>query len=308
MKKNKRTSDPFEEIQQVMDGFMVEAGRLLKSAGLELPDEPMPNVEFSNEPVRCYDPASGIIDFDPSKHYGYLEALGAYHPSDRQPEDRLFLLFPANINSVAARFTFTHTCLTAMDKGFKRLVDRHFRQITALVLCHEVAHWLVHRSISANGSRMGDLRYQKNDEIFFHEGLAQALVFAAFENLPEYIPSSWSNGPDLHDIMWWMETGQPQQYIAYKRLGFDGVKILKAMDYLRSIQLQSFEMLEQVVNQMKDGDVPDQHKIFELFLKTPFTPYFQVETMPDVECYLKANLPSTFYDHRGIIYGSRYGL
>ena len=56
-----------------------------------------------------------------------------------------------------------------------------FDRIVNLVICHEIAHWLFHRTKNEQGKTIGMIHYVKNDAIFFHEALAQSLVWEIFK-------------------------------------------------------------------------------------------------------------------------------
>jgi len=297
------------EIKKIADAFIHEAGILLRSAGLEIPEESMPSIKISHMQVRCYDPGSGIHDFDPQKHYGYLEALGAYYPGDEdKPESRQLLIFPHHILQVAELLTTQYSPFSKGDKEFDKDLPMSFDRIVNLVICHEIAHWLFHRTKNEQGKTLGMIHYVKNDAIFFHEALAQSLVWEIFKKSLGGIPTEEKNYPSMKTIMAWMESGQPQQYIAYKRLGERTDIVLQAFGKLMSSGLQSFEILEQTVKQISKGENSEYESIFEKFLLNPFTPIFQEESMPEVAAYLRKNLPNLEQKFRGSIYGQRYHL
>lgn len=289
--------DANEDMEYIINGFVMQLGMLFKKAGFNLPETEMPEIKYSNASVRCYDPAFGIYDFDPVKHYGYLEALGAYFPCDEKPEERRFELFTQNIKDVAAIYTIAKTTIPFQDPAFRPIYEMHVKDITALILCHEIAHWFVHQCTDSSGMPIGELQYRLNDEIFFHEGLAQALVFNGLQEFDH-----------LLELLLWMEGGQPQQYIAYKRLGFDCGVVLQSLQIVNQIGMQSFELLEQTVLAHADNNMPHKPDILKNFLTQPITPEFQRESMEDVFNYLIAEQSELAEKYRGIYHASKFNV
>ncbi len=271
------TFDATEDMEYIIKGFVMQIGMLFKEAG--------------------FDPAIGIHDFDPIKNYGYLEAMGAYFPCDEKPEERRFELFTQNIKDVAAIYTITQTTTPIQDPAFRAIYELNVIDITALVLCHEIAHWFVHQCADNSGIAIGKLQYSLNDEIFFHEGLAQALVFYGLQEFEHIL-----------ELMLWMEGGQPQQYIAYKRLGFDCGKIFNALQIVNQTGMQSFELLEQTVISHALNNQPKIPDILNKFLTQPITPEFQKESMDDFFQYLLASQPEMAKKFRGTYYASKFNV
>ena len=297
MKTTLPTFDATEDMGYIINEFVMEIGMLLKEAGFDLPETEMPEILYSNSSVRCYDPAIGIHDFDPIKHYGYLEALGAYFPCDEKPEERRFELFTQNIKDVAAIYTITQTTTPIQDPAFRAIYEMNVIYITALVLCHEIAHWFVHQCADNSGMSIGKLQYSLNDEIFFHEGLAQSLVFYGLQEFEH-----------LLELMLWMEGGQPQQYIAYKRLRFDCGKIFKALQIVNQTGMQSFELLEQTLISLAANNQTKIPDILKKFLSQPITPEFQKESMDDLFQYLVASKPEMAEKFRGTYNASKFNV
>jgi hypothetical protein len=306
----KKKLEEKQDLQIVMEGFMKEADNLLKSAGLNMPLEDVPAVEYSDNLTSCYNPAIGLRNFNPRIHYGCLIALGRYEPADDNPTDRKFILFFKNIIDVATLYTINSQSINKNHKAFNKHLTVNVSLITAHILCHLVSHWLLHRSICANGKTMGKRNYQKIDQICYHEGLAQALVFTAYENLADFIPNEWLGISDLNEIMYWMDGNQPYQYSAYKSLlvKSDKSQFLKAMVFLRQTNIQSFELLEQTIKLYANDGEPTLEKLFELFYNKPITPLLQKEVWEDVAAYIKLNLPESLHQFRGRIFGKSYGL
>lgn len=277
--------------------FFKRMEELLTKAGLSMPNVPHPVVEYSHIPLRCYDPASGHHDFNAVSDYGYLEALGTYQPDLAVPDLARIYLFHKNLLDVARVYVLTQGGLMPNDPAFDAMVKHYNTEITTLVLCHELAHWLVHQARSEDGATLGAIRYRSNDEVFFHEGLAQALLVYGMQDFPDFI-----------DLMLWMESGQPEQYIAYKRLGQDHVHVVKAMDLLRQMGMQSFELLEQAIHAGAAIDKEAVGTLFANVFKKPMTPEFQRELIPHLNTYLRACAPEVAHSYRGAISANRYGL
>ena len=307
MKKENNTAIAMEEMQQVMNGFIASAGKLLQSAQLSLPNETIPVIQFNPKKVNIKDPIEGKIIFEPTEDYGYLEALGCYHPADNCPEKRKFVLYTTNIRNVAVHYVLKNYSINRSDKNFDTLLSKHFNLIAAFVLCHEISHWLLHRATDANGNTMGKFNYQTADQVFYHEGLAQSLLFAALADAPNFIPINWYGLPTMDCMMSWMETGQPQQYLVYKQMGDDTIRILKAMCFLRQTNIQSFELLEQTLDQIIDNSLPSIDNVMVSFLKRPFTAIFREESLAAVLRFVKLKLP---YDKsiRSLVLGIKYGI
>jgi hypothetical protein len=301
------SSEVIDDIQVFLEGFVKESFSLLKQSNLQPPCEEIPTIEFSYEIVRCFDPKIGFHDFNPIRNYGYLEALGTYINDFNNIENQKFLLFINNIQEVAAVYTLSYKRINVTDPLFIDKYNIYIQQITALVVCHVFSHWLVCRSIDNNGKSLFQFKCQKIDELFYHEALAQAIVFQSLVNSSDIERNDWG-GSALLELMLWMEGGQPDQYIAYKRLGKDTVKILNAMDILRPTNFQSYELLEKTINLINGEVLPDLDKIFDSFFRQPITESFHEEIKKDVELYLKENLPNTANRLRGVINGKKFGL
>jgi hypothetical protein len=291
------TLDALDSTEYIINSFIMFIGKKFTEAGFLLPDEDVPQIKFNHAEVRCYDPASGIHDFDAVRNYGYIEALGAYFPCDEHPSQRRFELFANNIMEVAAVYTFSKTSIRYTDPAFKPIFEMHFSEITALVLCHELAHWFVHRCSDGSGMPLEKMHYQRNDEVFYHEGLAQALVF---EGLKEF--------DSLIELMVWMEGGQPQQYIAYKRLGNDCTTLLKALSMVHKTGIQSFELLEHAVHMYEKDAHPHKEDIFKKFLSQPITAEFQKESIEDVYLHLLVAHPHLADTYRGTYHAIKFNV
>jgi hypothetical protein len=291
------SDEAFEQMEYIINAFKLNIARQLSDAGFKYPQENIPNVVYSTTKVKCYNPENGIHDFDAVRHYGYLEALGAYFPCDYNPEQRHFEIFTQNVAEVTAVYTLRKTSIPYNDPQFAQLYELHLTDITTLVLCHEIAHWMIHRCVDSQGKTIGKMRYSLNDEIFYHEGLAQSLLF---EGLKEF--------DFMLNIMLWMESGQPQQYIAYKRLGLNCAHLMKAFHTVCKMGIQSFELLEQAIILQVGTKPVSTEQILINFLTKPQTPIFQKESIEDVYLFLLAMYPDLADKYRGVYHALKFNI
>ena len=83
---------------------------------------------------------------------------------------------------------------------FGGIIEEIIECLTEIVLIHETIHWLMHKSMSP-GLRKFKIRYTTQDEVYYHEGMAQ------------YFTHEVVNGSALHkSIFNWLLSKQIKRY------------------------------------------------------------------------------------------------
>lgn len=295
------------DLQRIADAFCQVIVPLLKSAGFTPPQTNIPELEFSSEIKLYIDESGDAYNFDPKKDFGYLEALGTYETGiNNEPNTARFKLYNTPIRAVAAELNSSVSSSLRFEVHWEADYKVCLRKILALVLCHELAHWFIHQSVNEAGLTLGDIQYQKKDAVYFHEGLAQYLLSIATDKMDLASPGEWMNVPGFRPIMIWMESGQPAQYLAYKKLGSHSGHVLKALHHLHVANLQSFELLEQSIHQLIKKNEIAWNELIDAYMLSPLTPAFHRESMPEVAAFLSKRHPELMQKYRGAIAASKF--
>jgi hypothetical protein len=140
-------------------------------------------------------------------HEFAIELLGCYQLEKDYTEEGTVILYYEKIKSAAERYIDETRSTTSLEI----VIDR----LTTIVLIHELVHWLIHYVSPGVCNKIPvGTRYNKFDELEFHEGFAQIFTHWFANN----------KGGLYLDIFSWLVKKQPPQYHAYTKLLSIGVK------------------------------------------------------------------------------------
>lgn len=275
---------------------------LLEPAGFSFPDlraMKLPGIKSDYaRVVMCFDPSVGIRPCKPMD-FGHYETMGYYSIDPEKGKDRPHIvLFERSIRNSAKAFVVAQRAMMPIHPDYSNEVATVTQNLRRLVWTHELMHWAVHHALCCEGKPLKKFYYSNNDEVFFHEGLAQAMLLSCIRH-----------DPYLLELFSWMEGGQPEQYAAYKCLGSDIDRIMEALHFLRRDQIQSFEVLVRAVDfQASRLSDFDEVKMWEAIVKAPVNEILYDDCKVKVESLVKERFPDLAYLLRGTITARRFGL
>lgn len=130
-----------------------------------------------------------------------IELLGSYDPLKNQ-----VVLYMPKIRATAENFHNENKEKSSLS------FEANIENLCTLILLHEFTHWIVHKGIfptseSSDSEPIRESLYEDEDQIYFHEAVAQIFTnyFCKKDN-------------ELSKLFDWLEKKQPKQYQVYKQL------------------------------------------------------------------------------------------
>jgi hypothetical protein len=247
----------------------------------------------------CYDISHGNRAFQPNQDYGHYDVMGLYRSHGIDGEEvPTIILYSEVIEACAAEFVRIKYGLPEDSDAYKNQLELMIERMIVLVYTHEMMHWLIHRVLCAEGKPLQNPSCRKEDEIAYHEALAQAFMVYAFRESELMLEL-------FHDL----EAGQPLQYHLYKELGPDFKAIFNAFHFLRRDSLQSFEILKgAVLMGISRTSMEKESALWESLLKNPSPNVLATQAFPLITAVMEQRFPQLTIWYAARIGATRIGL
>ena len=291
------------EIQEEVAYYVDEVTYALKRTGMGNGDDDtilFPKLFRSvGRKTVCYDIQHGNRAFQPQQDYGHYDVMGLYraHGIDEE-EGPVIILYSRVIEACAAEFVRMKYRLPEDSVEYKNQLELMTERMIVLVYTHEMMHWLIHHMLCAEGKTLQNPSCEKEDEVAYHEALAQAFMVYAFRESELML-----------ELFRELESGQPLQYHLYKELGTDFTAIFNAFHFLRRDSLQSFEILKRAVLMgISRTSAEKEGTLWESLLKNPSPNVLATQAFPLITAVMQQRFPKLAEQYSGRIGANRIGL
>jgi hypothetical protein len=208
------------------------------------------------------------------------------------------ILYSEVIEACAAEYVRLKYGLPEDSVAYKNQLELMTERMIVLVYTHEMMHWLIYQVRCAEGKPLRNPSYRKEDEVAYHEALAQAFMVYAFRDSKLMLEL-------FHDL----EAGQPLQYHLYKELGPDFKAIFNAFHFLRRDSLQSFEILKgAVLMGISRTSMEKESALWESLLKNPSPNVLATQAFPLITAVMEQRFPQLTIWYAARIGATRIGL
>jgi hypothetical protein len=297
------------DVAHLTDAFLDAVKPFLESAGFTLPQAPLPLIRCMDGLRSTYHLDKGYGSFRPFVDYGKWDALCAYQPANAyQVTPSSIDLFQLNLDYVVLVW-MTLSRIHPTDPGFKEADFEALRQtIVALAIFHALSLWVVHQSLIGQGQIPVPKVSTSRDSMFFHESLARILVKYVLASNSILMPNGWSTEPDFITLTEWMENVTSPLYTAYTHLGHCPESVLKALRILPGTPIQSFELLDQILQLKQAKDEIEVDELFKRYFHSPLHPDSQETSIQEVKIYLSQHFPDIAEQYKVRILANKFGL
>jgi hypothetical protein len=291
------------DIQEEVAVYVTAVLEAAVQAGMSISTEdmhPFPRFIWSvQSPTVCYDIAQGVRPVNMNQDFGHYDLMGLYANTGYAHTDGpTVVLFQTTLYASAREFVKLHYGLVDGMPGYNGKFALVLERLIIIVYTHEMMHWLVHQLLCADGKPLLDARYTNEDEICFHETLAQAFMVYAFRDTPL-----------MQELFADLELGQPLQYKLYSDLGNDFAKIINVFHFMRRDSLQSFEILKRAVQHGVGRDTPTEEETMWVdLLKNPSDHLLAEQAFDTIVLKTTERFPNAALTYRGTIHARRFGI
>jgi hypothetical protein len=291
------------EIQEEVGIYVSDVIHELEHAGMSMGEADtaaFPKLyRSSGRRTVCYDIGHGNRAFQPKQDYGHYDVMGLYRTHGIDGEDApTIILYSEVIEACAAEFVRLKYGLPEDSDAYKNQLELMTERMIVLVYTHEMMHWLIHQALCAEGKPLRNPSCRNEDEVAYHESLAQAFMVYAFRDSELMLEL-------FHDL----EAGQPLQYHLYKELGFDFKAIFNAFHFLRRDSLQSFEILKRAVLMgISRASAEEEPALWESLLKNPSPNVLATQAFPLITAVMEQRFPKLSIGYAARIGATRIGL